>query len=456
MAARSSAKKLDLNTAPAEALAQVPGLDAELAVRVIALRPYKHIKELLRVPGLEFEAFQQATAHVKVARAGASQPARAAKPRARRTAARAAPAPEPPPAVAPAPPPVQVHVHVNAGPAGETTTYRTTTSAAPPLPLPEPIIIADPQPVRPASQSLTPRPTTAVMPLPRQVSAALFESYAGPRVVFTLFSCTLLALALAFTTGRLRWSAASPPSTPAATLDSPATAISQAVAATLAAQTPTPAPTATPLSPTATAPAPLPSPTSGLGASSGLDHLGRQIFNETFTPANYWSVGETDFSHFFIEGGWLRAVIKTPGSIAWAVNGYSGDDFYYQALMQIGACQLGDYAGLAFRIKDDYDFYFFGLACDGRFRLVQRNQGDYQFPVDFTFSPEAAAGSGATNLLAVRAQGRQASLYINDQLVKIVTDLTPGKGWFGVFAKSGNTANLQASFDDASAWELTP
>lgn len=431
--------RLDLNTASPEALAALPGLDPALAERIIAHRPFTRTKELLRVPGLEPEVFALVAPRVKVARPRAAREPRPRRPRA---------------APAPASPPVEVHVHVNAP--LEATTYRTT-GAPPPPPTPDvidPVVIVAPEP-RMAGRQLAPATSRALMPLGAQVSAALFESYAGPRVMFALFSFTLLAVALALMTGTLsfRWSAA-PATLPAPTEPGVplATQVSQAVSATLAAQpTVTPPPTATP-GPTEAPP----TPTTAFVSNSGLDGVGPQIFNETFVPPGYWSVGETDFSNIFFDDNQLAVLVKTPGAIAWAFNGYAADDFYYQGLVRMGACQLGDYAGLVFRGQDDNNLYLFGLACDGRYRLVRRAGGEFQFLLDFTFTPEAAAGSNATNLLAVRAEARKLSLYVNDRFVNSVDDVAPAEGFFGVFAKAGVTSNLRADFDDLSAWSLGP
>jgi len=443
------AAKLDLNTATPAELAGLPGLTPALAEQIVAYRPFTATKELLRVPGLEFELFEQLKRRVKVGRP------RAAAPRAPRKR-------QPRRAPAEAPPPVAVHVHVNAAAPYETTTFRTT--AAPPPPISEviePLVIAEPAPRTPFGRQLAATPTRALVPLGAQVTTALFESYAGPRVVFALFSFTLAAIALAFATGRLslRWDPAPPTSAPAViaaaatpTLEPLATQVSQAVAATLAAQ---PSPTAPP-EPTATADLPAATPTTAFISNSGLDGVGAQIFNETFIPAGYWSVGETDFSNIFVDTGTLAILVKTPGSIAWAFNGYSAEDFYFQGLLRLGACQLGDYGGLIFRGQDDNNLYLFGLSCDGRYRLVERAGGEFRFLIDFTFTPEASTGSGATNLLAVRAEGRKLSLYINDQFVNAVEDVAPSRGFFGAFAKAGTTTNLRVDLDDLSAWSLGP
>lgn len=58
--------KVDLNTARAEALANVPGIDAELARRIVIARPFKAVDELSRVQGMSAERLEQIRAHVAV------------------------------------------------------------------------------------------------------------------------------------------------------------------------------------------------------------------------------------------------------------------------------------------------------------------------------------------------------------------------------------------------------
>jgi hypothetical protein len=137
------------------------------------------------------------------------------------------------------------------------------------------------------------------------------------------------------------------------------------------------------------------------------------------------------------------------------MNGFSGENFYYQGTVRVEACQLGDYDGLAFRFKDEGNFLLFGLSCDGRYRLLERVEGEFHPIVDFTFTSAAIVGSNATNLLAVRADGTQISLYVNDQFVTQVNVSASYAGRFGVFAKSAQTSNLLTEFDELSAWTLT-
>jgi hypothetical protein len=237
-----------------------------------------------------------------------------------------------------------------------------------------------------------------------------------------------------------------------------ATQISAAVAATFTAMPTETAPPPTPLptpAPTLT-PEAAPSPTPNFVSSSGLIGAGTLLFNETFVPPGYWNIGENDFSNLFIADGALTIEMKLPGAIAWAVNGFAGQDFYYQGTARVGACRAGDYYGLVFRSQNDANLYLFGVSCDGEYRVVRRENGEFRFLVDFTFAPEIVAGSDSTNLLAVRATGGQMSFFVNDHFLTSLGDAGVASGLFGVFAKSYETSNLRVDFDDLSAWELSP
>jgi hypothetical protein len=191
-------------------------------------------------------------------------------------------------------------------------------------------------------------------------------------------------------------------------------------------------------------------------SNPGLANVGDQIFNETFVPAGYWSLGENEFSNIYIADGRLTIKMKMLGAIAWAFNGYAGDNFYYQGTVQPGACQLGDYYGLVLRAQTDDNLILFGLSCDGSYRVVRRLNGEFQTLLDFVFTPEAVVGSEGTNLLAVRAEGNQLSLFINDRYLTRLDLPVVNSGFFGVFAKSATTSNLGVYFDDLSAWKLNP
>ena len=296
---------------------------------------------------------------------------------------------------------------------------------------------------------------------PPSAGRALFDSYAGPRIVFALFSMTVVALILGFSTGFLNVGQPRVVTVMAAsaTPDILPTQIGLAVAATMAAlpsNTPPPAPTVPPPTPLPTLTPTVAATLNSVFASAGMQNAGEQIFYETFIPAGYWDTGENSFSKLSItESGYLDILMKLPGSIAWATNGFSGENFYYQGTVRVDACQLGDYYGLVFRFKDENNFYLFGLACDGRYRLLERVEGEFRPIVDFTFTSTALIGSNATNLLAVRAEGTQVSLYLNDQFVTQANVLDASAGRFGVFAKSAQTSNLLTEFDELSAWQLT-
>jgi hypothetical protein len=229
-----------------------------------------------------------------------------------------------------------------------------------------------------------------------------------------------------------------------------------AVAATLTAQPiATLPPTAAPPTASPAAAASLvPSPTSFM-SQGALEGATGQLFDETFKPGGYWDTGETPYAVREISDGRFNLKMKTIGAISWSFNGISGDNFYVQAATISDECRAGDYYGIAFRVRDDSNFYLFGIACDGRYRVLRQKNGEFTPVIDFRFSP-AVVVNGGYNLLGVRAVNDQFSFYVNDEFLASATDNTFAQGRFGVFAKSFETANLTIHFDDITAWTIKP
>jgi hypothetical protein len=237
-----------------------------------------------------------------------------------------------------------------------------------------------------------------------------------------------------------------------------AATLGAAVAATLTAQpTPTSPPTAaqpTALDTATAAVAPSPSPTSFMNQIALAGATG-QLFDETFKPGGYWDTGETPYAVREIADGRFTIKMKTIGAISWSFNGVSGDNFYVQAAITTEGCRAGDYYGIVFRVRDDSNFYLYGISCDGRYRVLRQKDGEFTPVIDFKFSP-AIAVNGIYNLLGVRAVNDQLSFYVNDEFLATATDKTFAQGRFGTFAKSFETANLTIHFDDITAWTIKP
>lgn len=502
MSASSRRARLDLNTADSADLAQLPGLTPELAALVVAHRPFAKTKELLRVPGVSLALFEALESQVRVSRA--TKPPAAPKPaRPRKKAATPPPSFEANPATA-APPvghgvsrahrahallvhrlgwlearPLRPHPNRQAlittpWPGHDSVAARFREADAGVLARerlrvvehPEAIVISEVQRAERALASLT--PTALVV---ARVERALFESYLGPRVIFALFSVTVLAVLLAMFSGQVRLGL--PPATPvpgaampdmAQTAAALATQVNVAVQATqlALAQTvpPTAAPaTVAPASPTptpspivpATFTAPPPSPT----PTSVLDTVGAPLFNEDFSAPNRWIVGETSLGLVFISGQALTVRTQSPGNVVWSLSRYRAENLYVQATMRFGRCQPSDYGGLIVRGRTDADLYLIGLTCDGRYRVLRLVDGRVvEILADFTPAPGVATGDNASNQIAAKVQGGRIELFFNGLFAATVEGINPREGIVGVFNRSGATPGLQTEFTAIAAWSL--
>jgi hypothetical protein len=219
--------------------------------------------------------------------------------------------------------------------------------------------------------------------------------------------------------------------------------------------TETQAPTETP---TATAtPSPSPLPTMIFTGPDPLAGTTGILFNETFDPrVYYWGVGETSFSRSLIRQGQLEINLKTRGAITWVFAGVPDtQDFFAMITASSPDCDGGDNFGLDFRAVDDGTHFQFGVSCDGRYRLQERQNGVVSVLVFPTPSDAIKSGPGAVNELGVRAEGKQISLYVNRQFLTRVDVDTLTKGRFGAYTNSSATLNLTVEFSNFIAWGLT-
>lgn len=124
-------------------------------------------------------------------------------------------------------------------------------------------------------------------------------------------------------------------------------------------------------------------------------------------------------------------------------------NFIYQLQMTI---IHGREAGISFRSTSETlpDFTFF-ITTAGQY------SADSLHPIQslvFGRSSGIHTGMQQTNLLAVMAQGRTISLFINKQYVESVSDSNYTSGEIGVVAANGTGANLDVAFSNAQVWVL--
>ena len=177
------------------------------------------------------------------------------------------------------------------------------------------------------------------------------------------------------------------------------------------------------------------------------------LFEEDFVLPDFWGEGEDEVSKFAIADGSLTATLKQRGRLVWALNGISGSNFFVQVTVTSGACKAGDYYGLVFRAVDEANLYFFGISCDGKFKVLKDVKGELTVLSDF-IANAAIKPLAAVNVIGVRADGAQLSFYANNAFLGTVTDDSFSEGNFGVGLRAFQTDELTVSFDDIKAWVI--
>jgi hypothetical protein len=129
-------------------------------------------------------------------------------------------------------------------------------------------------------------------------------------------------------------------------------------------------------------------------------------------------------------------------------NTIRGDygDFGAETEMQ-ATSKYAEY-GIIFRKSGDTQsgrsFYLFGVTTDGRYYLAKsvNDQWAANAPVSMRTSSYVKQGQ-EKNVLSVLAQGAKISLYINNVLVRTITDSAVASGEIGIFADSGSSSQAE-------------
>ncbi len=230
-----------------------------------------------------------------------------------------------------------------------------------------------------------------------------------------------------------------------ATRTSTVTPTSRATATPTITRTPTFTPTSTATStPSPTLPAFTPPP----GAS-------KLLAAETFDPARYaWVIRQFGDISSQIEDGALNIVVAR-GSVGYSYSSTMADagDAFYQARTTVGPrCAPEDHYGLMVRLEDESNFYLFGVSCDGRARIQVLEDGRYRALLTGEPNPAVHTGAGAENILAVRAVGDRFELLVNGVTIATITDSSIASGRFGVYARPIVTTAFLVTFDDIAVW----
>ncbi len=149
-----------------------------------------------------------------------------------------------------------------------------------------------------------------------------------------------------------------------------------------------------------------------------------------------------------IAGGKYTWTAASKQGRLWRVNyeGESAADCYLAADVRVVTGDDSTRYGLVLR-DDGQNYYFFDVGKDGRFAFYLWSGGKWTTLVDLT--PSNLIQAGGVNRLAALVQGKQFTLYINDQRVTRIQDSTLREGLTGLAINlNSQTAQAELDFDN--------
>ena len=211
------------------------------------------------------------------------------------------------------------------------------------------------------------------------------------------------------------------------------------------------------------APSVTPSPASGPAATVATLRRGSPTYADDFSvQSDDWPANSNDVVQFAYENESFHIHVVGEGSIGWSINRRTFDpgvgDFYVETDLTDVAGLADAETGLAFRVVDSDNYYYFTISGAGSYRLYRMSDGEWHTLVDWTNALAIRTAPGATNRLGVLAQGASISLFVNDQLLTTVTDDVLSRGGIGpvVGTFTGAGGDAEIAFDNFSLWSLDP
>lgn len=215
-------------------------------------------------------------------------------------------------------------------------------------------------------------------------------------------------------------------------------------------------PTAT-LPPTATM-TPPPSLTPTLSSGDPRASLGKPTFYDGFADSSHWPLYTDDHVSFVIKNNELNMTAFNPDFWeGWMITTPVIDDNYLEMTATFRNCAGQDRYGMlsrATKVGEDYEGYFFGITCDGRYSLRIWADGKFTTLVDWTQTDFINSGENAGNRIGLLAKGDRLAMYANGNLLQEVQNDSYSAGKFGVFIGSAASTNFKVRVDEIAEWDL--
>jgi hypothetical protein len=188
------------------------------------------------------------------------------------------------------------------------------------------------------------------------------------------------------------------------------------------------------------------------------------LYSDDFSDTGSgWYEGSFEDKEYRYENGEYVILVKGNDLAAWASWPKERfTDFTLESDVRLVEGPEVAEMGLAFRLREEGNFYFFLIDSDGQYIVGKDVNGEWQtvagMEMGLVTSRHIKTG-GATNRLKVVCQGPQIALYVNDRHLTTVSDDSFAEGKIGLIAAAVEYPGpVKVAFDNlvVSAAEDTP
>jgi len=140
--------------------------------------------------------------------------------------------------------------------------------------------------------------------------------------------------------------------------------------------------------------------------------------------------------------------------VVWSTAGLEFHDFVVEADAWQSSGPGNASYGILVRYEDSDHFYRFDIGGDQQYSVSKSTPEEWEDIVDWTESLAILPNRGV-NHIRVRCQGKEMSLYVNEEHLVTVEDDSFGMGDIGLFGATFDEGGAVLCFDNVKVWRLT-
>jgi hypothetical protein len=180
------------------------------------------------------------------------------------------------------------------------------------------------------------------------------------------------------------------------------------------------------------------------------DEEGLLLEDRFGNPEENWGVeSQSDFDRGYQDGEYFIEVYRS-NWLVWAIPGERFTDVDVAVDARRVSASAGGNFGLLCRYTPPETFYYFAISQDGFYAILYVEEGVANVLTGDGFLPSPAirTGEDAVNRIRAVCEGDRLGLYVNDQEVASVIDLSLRRGDVGLAVGSGPDTSTRIHFDN--------